>query len=285
MADNSIYRSRAGAEAIMAFYDTTLARWPVAHQPLNVPTRHGDTFVIACGDEAAPPLILLHGAGTNSTMWGADIATYSRDHRVYAVDLLGEPGKSSPNRPAWEGPAYAEWLEDILAELRIDRARLVGLSQGGWTALKFAVYQPRRVEKLALLTPGGVVPDKTSFLFAAVFYMLLGQWGVRRMMKMLYGSQTVPDGVAEITMLFMRHFKSRMGVLPIFTDAELRRLTMPTLLLVGSQDALRDGDKIAARLQQHLPDFTAEIIPGGGHALLDTVDRVAAFLGKSVPVA
>ena len=213
-------------------------------------------------------------------MWGSDVATYSRDYRVYAVDLLGEPGKSSPNRPPWEGPAYAEWLDDVLAGLHVDRVRLVGLSQGGWTALKFAVAQPQRVEQLALLTPGGVVPDKLSFLFYAMLYMGLGKWGIRRLVRLLYGRQPIPVGVEDITMLFMRHFKGRMGVLPLLTDEELRRLTMPTLLLVGSQDALRDSERIAARLGQFLPNFESAIIPGGGHALLDTVDRVMSFLRR-----
>lgn len=97
-------------------------------------------------------------------MWAGDVAAYSRQYRVYAVDLPGEPGKSAPNRPAWDGPAYAEWLEDVLDALKIEKATLLGLSQGGWAALKFAVYQPQRVEKLVLLNPAGIAPDKLSFV-------------------------------------------------------------------------------------------------------------------------
>jgi len=136
----------------MAMYEAMMARWPMPYKALNVPTRHGNTFVIVGGKEAAPALLLLHGAGTNSIMWAGDVAEYGCQYQVYAVDLLGEPGKSAPHRPAWDGPAYAEWLEDVLDNLKIERATLIGLSQGGWTALKFAVYEPERVEKLVLLT-------------------------------------------------------------------------------------------------------------------------------------
>ncbi len=279
MAASSIYRTPESAQIIMALYESILAKWPVPHEELTIATRHGDTFVVASGDAAAPPLLLLHGAGTNATMWGGDVARYSRDYRVYAVDLLGEPGKSAPSGPSWEGPAWAEWLEDILTGLRVERARFVGLSQGGWTALKFAVRQPERVERLALLTPGGVVPDKlVSFLPKAMFYMATGKWGTHRMVRMLYGSTPIPAGVDEITALFMRHFKGRAGVLPLFTDDELRRLTMPVLLVCGSQDALRDGARIEARLRQYVPNLTAVTIPGGGHALINTVDHVTAFM-------
>src|SRR5688572_20248167 len=104
----------------MALYDSLLARWPVPHTTLNVPTRHGRTFVVASGAESAPPLVLLHGAGTNSTMWAADVTDYSYQYRVLAIDLPGEPGKSAPNRPSWEGPAFMEWLEDVLNALELE---------------------------------------------------------------------------------------------------------------------------------------------------------------------
>jgi pimeloyl-ACP methyl ester carboxylesterase len=110
----SIYKSSAGERAVMALYDRVLAdHWPAPYETLNTPTRHGDTFVVANGDKSAPPLVLLHGAGSNSAIWAGDVAAYSQQHRVYAVDLPGEPGKSAPNRPAWDSPAFAEWLEDV----------------------------------------------------------------------------------------------------------------------------------------------------------------------------
>jgi pimeloyl-ACP methyl ester carboxylesterase len=76
----------------------------------------------------------------------------------------------------------------------------------------------------------------------------------------------------------MKHFNARIGVLPIFSDQELQRLTMPTLLLGGSKDALRDMAKIAARLQKLLPHLAVTIIPGAGHALLNTTQYIVPFL-------
>ncbi len=278
MTTQSIYKSTAGEQAVLALYDSLLAQWPVPSETFHIPTRHGQTFVIASGPATAPPLLLLHGAGTNSAMWGGDVAAYSQDYRVYAVDLPGEPGKSAPNRPPWAGPAYTEWLEDVLAALAIDQVSLVGLSQGGWTALKFATAQPDRVNKLVLLTPGGITPDKMSFLFRAMGLMLLGRWGLRRLNRILFANQPVPDGVDEVLILMTTHFKPRVGVLPRFTDEELQRLTMPVLLLVGSHDALRDGRKIVARLEKLLPQLTAIVIPGAGHALINTTNQIIPFL-------
>lgn len=273
-----IYKTPAGEQAVMALYDAALERWPVPCQQMTIPTRIGETFVIACGDESAPPLVLLHGAGTNSAIWAPDTVEYTRRYRVYAADLPGEPGKSTPNRPAWDGPAYAEWLANVFDALKIERAALLGVSQGGWTALKFAVRWPERVEKLALLAPGGVVSDRASFLPRVLFYMLLGRWGLRQITRITFGNQPIPDGVEEIMITVSSHFKPRVGVLPIFTDAELRRLTMPVYLLGGGRDVIRDLDKIAARLRALLPCLSVTILPGAGHALLNTSGHVMAFL-------
>ena len=188
------------------------------------------------------------------------------------------PGKSAPNRPAWDSPAYAEWLEDVFDALKIDKATLIGMSQGGWTALKFTTHAPARVSRLVLMTPGGVVPGGMSFLVKAVLLSLLGEWGTRRVVRSLFGSQPIPDGVEDIIVLIMRNFKPRVGVLPIFSDEELQRLTMPTLLLGGTQDALFDLGKVAARMRRLVPHLEVIITPGAGHALLNTTGCVMSFL-------
>jgi pimeloyl-ACP methyl ester carboxylesterase len=278
MSYQSIYKSAAGERAVMALYDKVLALWPVSYQTLTIPTRHGETFVIVSGEESAPALVLLHGAGSNSAIWAADFGEYSRQYRVYAVDLLGEPGRSAANRPPWDSLAYAEWLEDVFDVLKIKTGILMGISQGRWTALKFSVHKPERVEKLVLLTPGGVIPDKLSFLIRVIPWLLLGRRGVEPIKRILFGNQPVSAEADEFTTVIMGHFKSRVGKLPIFSDAELQRLTMPVLLLGGAQDALRDLERIAARLEKLVPHLSVIILPVAGHVLYTTAGRIKPFL-------
>lgn len=281
MGTESLYKSPAGERAIMALYDRVLADyWPTPYETLTIPTRHGNTFIIASGEESAPqmPLVLLHGAASNSGIWAADVVEYSRQRRVYAVDLPGEPGKSAPNRPPWDSPAYAEWLEDVFDALKLEKAALIGVSQGGWTALKFATCKPERVGKLVLLCPGGVTPDRASFYIRFIPLLLLGQWGAKRANRMLFGKQPMPEEADEYMTLIMTHFKPRTGVVPVFSDQELQRLTMPVLLLGGAQDVIRDAEKIAARMRQLVPHLTATIIPEAGHVLLDTTAPILSFL-------
>lgn len=285
MKIRSVYKTPEGEKAAMAFYNSILKRWPVPHETLNVATRHGNTFIIASGRPSSPPLVLLHGAGTNSSMWARDVVAYSQAFRTYAVDLLGEAGRSAPNRPSWNGSAYTEWLDEVLSTLRVERTVLIGMSQGAWVALKYTIEKPDSVAKLVLICPGGIIPDRTTFVFRAFFSSLLGSWGVKRMVRLLYADQRVPEGIEERTAMLIRNFRSRVGLLPIFSDEQLQRLTMPTLLLGGTKDALRNIENIAARLHAFVPRLEVTILPGAGHAVVNTAEHILSFVSPEEAAA
>src|SRR3977135_1981018 len=111
---SKIYKSDDGERAVRERYLKFLKHWPVSNQQLRVPTRQGETFVVACGEEQAPPLLLLHGSGGNAAMWMGDIAAWAAHFRVYAVDMIGEAGLSAPARPALDSDAHALWLDDVM---------------------------------------------------------------------------------------------------------------------------------------------------------------------------
>lgn len=281
MTTGAIYRTPAGEAAIRAFYDRMVANWPAPARQMTLPTRHGNTFCLAWGDESKPSLVLLHGAASNSAVWQGAANLFGQHFHVYAVDLIGEAGRSAPNRPAWDGPAFEEWMEDVFNALSLHKAILAGVSQGGWTALKFATNHPQRVERLALISPGGVTPNRTSFMLRLIFYFMLGNWGMERIGRMFTGDQKLPEDVEAYMRLNREQFIGRVGVLPVFSDAELRRLEMPTLLLMGERDPLFDTKKAGRRLAANLPRFEALILPHEGHLILDLASRIMPFLTEN----
>lgn len=278
MTTESIYKSPAGEREIMALYDVALARWPVAHEIFNLPTRHGKTFIIASGEMSAPPLVLLHGAASNAVSWVGDVAVYSSHFRVYAVDIPGDPGKSAQNRLAWDGPGYAEWLEDVLDGLKIQKTALLGLSQGGWLALKFATYCPERVDKMVLLTPGGVMPTRLSFILKAVFFSMFGRRGAEKLNRIVFGKQPIHPEAVKFMNAIMTHFKARIDKEYLFSDDELKRLDMPILLLGGTEDVIRSMGEVVARMEKFAPKVEATLIPHMGHVLINMIERIIPFL-------
>jgi pimeloyl-ACP methyl ester carboxylesterase len=278
MNTGSLYRSPAGESEMMALYDKVLAHWPVPNETLSIPTRYGNTFIIVCGEKSAPDLVLFHGSCSNAVSWIGEVKTYCRYFRTYAVDIPGEPGKSSPNRLPWNSSAYADWIDDLLVNLKLSRVSLAGISQGGWTALKFATCHPDKVDKLALLTPAGVTQNKTGFLLRAIFFSILGKKGAEMLNSYVFGKEPVHPEVMSFMNAIMTHFKPRIGSMAMFTDKELARLTMPVLLLGGARDSIRNVENISVRLRKYCPKLKTLIFPKKGHVLMNVAENVIPFL-------
>jgi len=95
------------------------------------------------------PLILLHGNGENGSYFEHQIACFSNQYRVIAVDTRGH-GKSPRGNAPFTIRQFAEDLRHLMDQLQMDRAILLGFSDGGNIALVFALNYPERVEKLIL---------------------------------------------------------------------------------------------------------------------------------------
>lgn len=282
---SAIYKSEAGAREIEARYREFLSRWPVPNRQFTVPTREGDTFIVACGPESAPPLLLFHGSGANATAWLADIAAWSAHFRVYAVDMIGEPGLSAPSRPPLGSDAFALWLDDVLAPLSLAGASIVGVSLGGWLALDYATRRPERVEKLALMCPAGIGRQK-NFLLKALPLMLLGSWGNRKVREMVFGrapAQTSPgqSQMRDFMVLIFKYFRPRVVKIPIFSDDALKRLTMPVLAIVGGKDVMLDSAGTRERLARVLPHADICFLPDARHYIPGQAETILEFLRGS----
>lgn len=272
----AIYRSEAGGRRVRERYEQALREWPVPCEHRRVPTRHGETFIVVCGPEQAPPLVLCHGSGTNAAIWMGDVATWAEHFRVYAVDMIGEPGLSAPSRPPLDSAAYADWLDDVLRELGVDRTALAGASLGGWLALDYAIRRPGRVTSLVLLCPGGVGRQRWGWLLKAVLLRPFGRWGRRRTLRSVAGLD-LPGAERFLDSLVLtdEHFLFRKEPLPVFPDAALRGLTMPVLVIAGDRDAMLDTRETARRMAAAVPHADIRVLPGVRHSV---VGQTAAVL-------
>lgn len=275
----SLYKSTQGEKTVKDRYESLLKKWPLSYKTHYIPTHFGSTFVIECGNSSQPPLILLHGASSNSLTWMGDITTFCQYNQVYAIDVIGEPGHSAQTRPSFQGPGYSDWLSEVLTALNLSRVSIAGISQGGWIALKYAIAYPEKVEKLVLLTPAGIVPTKSSFIFKAIFYSLLGKNGATKLNHFVFGKQKIDPTALEFMNLVMTHFKSRIEKEYIFSDQELSRLTMPILLLGGTEDVIRSVPAIAERFKKVRTNLQEVIVPGMGHVALGVAGQIVTFTG------
>jgi pimeloyl-ACP methyl ester carboxylesterase len=282
---NAIYRSDEAERLVLAKYRDVLNSSPVPAQQITVPTREGDTFVLAYGPQDAPPVLLLHGSQANSSVYMFDARSWARDFRLYAVDMIGEPGLSAPSRPPLDSDAHALWLDDVMQALGLERAMIVGMSLGGWLALDYAARRPQRVTRLALLCPAGIGQQK-NFLLKALPLLLLGPWGARKMREMVLGPLRPgpPEAkpLAELLELIGKSVRPRIVKIPLLSDAALGRLP-PTLAIVGGRDVLIDSYDTRRRLVRFAPDAQVKFDASARHYLPDQTDTILAFLKDGVP--
>jgi pimeloyl-ACP methyl ester carboxylesterase len=280
----AIFHSEAVGAEVHAAYRAILDAWPVLKTELRVPTRHGETFVVTCGPEDAPPLVAFHGAQGTAATWMFDTLLWTRAFRVHCVDVPGDAGFSAPVRPPLGGDAYVEWLDDLLAGLGIPGpVALVGVSLGGWLALDYATKRPERVARAAVLCPAGVGAQKNLLALAAKLG-LKGDEGRRQLAEMVTGP---PSGVAlppaiqrfvDFVRLVMASCRPRSVAIPIFTDAELARLTMPLLAIVGGRDVLIDSEGTRDRLAAHAPGAEVRYLPDAFHVISGQTQAIFEFL-------
>jgi pimeloyl-ACP methyl ester carboxylesterase len=222
--------------------------------------------------------VLFHGGGANSSTWIGDIAAFSRNYRVYAVDMIGEPGFSAEKRPPLASDAHAAWLDDVWKALEITSASVVGVSLGGWLGIDYAVRRPGRVRSLTLISPAGIGRQNYGLLAQATVLLMCGARGRRRALRLVSGSARVPPEVTEFLEAIFSHFRPRIERLPLRTDDELARLVMPVQVILGRQDAMIRSAETRERMERTVGNLQVTWLDGDGHILVDQAPRVLDFL-------
>jgi pimeloyl-ACP methyl ester carboxylesterase len=112
---------------------------------------------------SGPGLVLIHGIAGSSRTWDEVMPALAERFTVIAPDLLGH-GQSAKPRGDYSLGAYASGIRDLLAVLNLDRVTVVGHSLGGGVAMQFGYQFPERIERLVLVSSGGLGQDVSLLL-------------------------------------------------------------------------------------------------------------------------
>jgi len=265
-----IFNTPEGRAKWMAAYEAMFSLWTVPHEPIEVKTSYGLTHINVSGPSDGYPLVLLHAAGLSSTVWFANIAALSANHRVYAVDVIGDAGKSVAKRLLKKRSDYAEWLKEVFDRLNIKKGHLLGHSYGGWLTLNMSLAYPDRLNKIVLLAPAA------SFLplgFMTKLILHLAEYKIsppaRSILKAAVAAGTVLDETFVHHIEMVSRYCSPATMFPnVYTDEELAQIDRPALLLIGAGEKIYNPIKAIKRGQRWMPELTAEIIEDAGHILI-----------------
>lgn len=197
------------------------------------------------------PLILLHGNGESSGYFVNQIYRFANEYRVIAVDTRGHGASPRGNKP-FTLETFADDLKNLLDSLNIEKANILGFSDGGNIAVIFALKYPERVASLVLnganLFPSGL---KSSFLIPV---------------KVLFA-------VFSLLSHFSRRAKCRSELLylmakqPNIQPERLSSIKCPVLVIAGTQDVIKE--KHTKLIAASLPDSSLCFLKGG-HSIAKT---------------
>lgn len=252
------------------------------------------------GQEAAPPLLLVHGLAQHGM---ADfyplLEPLALDRRVLLVDLPGFGGSTRANR-AYRPQAYAEFLARVIDAHAGGRSDVAGHSMGAAVSLALAGQYPQRVRRLALLDAAGVLFRETLIYEMqnefgeepeSNLLTLVGRDLWRAALAVASPFALDPDTVLSSQLLRGKVLSGdpmRIAALALLEhnfDEDMRNTAAPTLLIWGSQDTTAPLRTYHV-LRERLPVWESAVLDGVGHnpmtgAPAKVSERLTAFFDTS----
>lgn len=274
--DDYVFRKKEERARYIKAYDETLKLWKIPFEEENIKTSYGTAHVILCGPKNAEPLILLHGMDASSTMWYPNIKALAKNHRVYAIDFLMEPGKSVSCGETISKEQTVVWYNEIFKHYNLKDIKVVGASRGGWLATLLATQENSIIRKMVLLSPAQTLEnlDKMHKASSALLFKLFPN--KKKLAKTLNAFAYHPE---KIDIVYRNQFylankfaKTNMSFLQMqpFSKEEIEKINIPVLIMIGDHDivnsekSLEKGDKL-------LPKGETLVVENAGHFL--TIDQ------------
>lgn len=244
-----------------------MVHWPVRYDDFFLDTKYGEVHVIASGAVDAPPMFMIHASGVSSWSWKDNIAMLSRSYRTYAIDLIGDAGLSEYTTRAnvmTSGRDQADLYNAIAEALNVNRAVVIGASEGGYIATNFELHYPRRVQKLILLAPMGYSGTILTQVRIIIAYLFPFDWIKKKTFSWAFSeNQRLQEEYKEWFPLLMT------GIIPAkvppipFSSEDRESIKVPTLFVFGTGDNLVGNPEVAKDRVQDVPDVQVRIVEAG----------------------
>jgi len=310
-----LYKSEEGLNKIMSWYKKVESEINVEYESIFAKTRFGKTHAIVAGESHSKSLILIPGVAGCAPLWRHQINELSKYFKVYALDIVGQPGKSEPNPPSVFNDDFVNWLEDVITDLKLNKPHCVGVSTGGTTAMDMAIQKSDLIDRVVMCGPTGLARARLPF----------HQWFSRAMAKKkdadvlsddltassfskprsgkTFGSfdRQLARGMALCTRFYrvdkslgiynertsrVNYIKALKVISKFFFSVDknkLKKFKNPGLLIFGEFEVLYNPYKISKKIRKLIPGLQIEIIKDAGHAAIydqpeEVNEKVISFL-------
>ncbi len=268
----SVFKNAENEEAYMAAYDEALKLWPIPHESVFVSTEIGETHVLVSGAVNEKAVVLLPGALASATMWYPNVGQLGKHFRIYAIDTVGDFGKSRISSLPKSREDLANWLCAVIEGLAIEKPHIVGLSYGGFLAANIGCYYPEHIDKIVMMAPAAVIEKLRLkfFVKAMSTFFWPSESRVDAFWKWMIAEGNDVDNActAQFKLAVAGGRRVKISVVPsVFSDDELKSLMNPVLLMVGDQEVMYDGLSVLEKAKKLIPNIQTNLVTECGHAV------------------
>ncbi|OXA87278.1 alpha/beta fold hydrolase [Flavobacterium hercynium] len=274
--DDYIFHTKKEKATYISSYNNSLKLWGVPYIEEDIKTSYGTAHVVIAGPKNGKELVLLHGMDASSTMWYPNIKSLAKNHRVYAIDFLMEPGKSTLTSKPLSSKEIVIWYNEIFSHYKLKNFDIVAASRGGWIATLLASQKQNSIDKIVLLSPAQTFKfiDKVGKTTSALMLKLFPS--EKKFGKTLNTFSSHPEKISPVYKrqfyLANKYAKSNSTMLKMhpFSDDELKAIDNPVLVLIGDHDVINSEESLE-RADKYLRKGKTKIIKDAGHFL--TIDQ------------
>lgn len=263
------FSSVEGRNQYLEAYDQVMASITPPSVTHDIMTSWGSVRVYewqSTDDTVSIPVVLLPGHSSGAPMWQANISAFSESHTVYALDALGDAGKSMQLVPLRAIDDVLAWIDQTLDELSLNQVHIVGHSFGAGFAANYAKAYPERVRTLTLMEPAFALnyPSLSVLFWATVATLefLPESWrnhGLAAMTGEDVSSVATDDPLAKMISAATAHYIASLPTPPTLTENELSALAMPVYVALGGNSPITTSKtEENARLIPHVTVRTWE---------------------------
>lgn len=263
------FTTTAEGVAYYRAYDRVLEKWPIDVNCVDLASQYGTTRVNVCGPLDAPPVVLLPGAGATSTVWFENVAALADRFRVYAVDLIGDAGRSIADGDRLRSvDDLMFWLNAVVEAAGLTDFGLVGHSYGAMIALAYALREPDRVRNLVLLDPNSCFAGMRAPYLAHAVPLLLrpNEKRERDFIRWETGGQDIDEDWLDLLARGAAYFPKSKTIVPKRPKrSALDELAVDTTVILAANSKVHDSGQLATNIAESLPRLRSIVVEGATH--------------------
>ena len=251
---SSIYKNNQTKTDLMNLYDQKLKALQIDYTNIDVQTRFGRTRVVKTGNPEGKKIVMFHGFNAGAPITLEAIKGILDSYCFYVIETVGQATKSEESIINIKDDSFALWADEVIEQLQIPQANVIGISYGAFIAEKIMTFKPKRIEKCILVVPSGIVnghfwesAKKLTFPFI--------RWRITKKEKHLrsFLSAFAPmenQFLYQMLSTMMKGIKLDTRIPKLLKKKDVQHFEAPVYVIAAKGDVYFPGEKIIQRCKE-----------------------------------